>query len=67
MHFKEILQAKIEQMVARSEFFKVTKWDVLEQVLGLDGRWKSQFETNTSEAMLNPRGRAKAEMNMFAF
>lgn len=40
--------------------------DVLPQIVE-EGRWKSQFETGTSEGALDPGGRAAAETNMFGY
>ena len=65
--FKARLQAKIEDMVERADFFIATQLGVLEKIMNVDGRWKSQFETGTSQGTLNPRYRAVAEMRMFGF
>jgi len=65
--FKELLQAKIERIVANSQFFRATRSDVLEKIMNIDGRWKSQFETNTSGGSLDPRMRAQTENKMFGY
>ncbi|MDP3725557.1 MAG: hypothetical protein Q8R20_03770 [Nanoarchaeota archaeon] len=65
--FKARLQEKVEEMVARAGFFRATEFRVLEQIMNVDGRWKSQFETATSNGLLNPQCRAKSEMRMFGF
>jgi len=64
---KELLQTKIESIVGQSEFFRATDIGVLEKIMNADGRWKSQFETNTSGGSLNPAFRAQAENKMFGF
>ncbi len=65
--FKTILQAKVEEMVGQSDFFRATHFNVFERILNVDGRWKSQFETHTSQGTLNPEYRARAENAMFGF
>lgn len=65
--FKARLQTKIEDMVERADFFRATQPGVLEKIMNVDDRWKSQFETGTSQGSLNPRYRAVAEMRMFGF
>ena len=65
--FKARLQERIEQLVAASDFFRATKISVLNKVLNADGRYKSQFETNTSDGTLSPKYRAHSEMRMFGF
>lgn len=65
--FKARLQAKIEDMVEHANFFRATQFEVLEKIMNVDGRWKSQFETGTSQGCLDPRYRAAAEMRMFGF
>ena len=64
---KKRLQERVADMVGRSDFFRATHVDVLEQVMLNDGRWKSQFETASSNGKLSPKFRAAAEMSMFAF
>lgn len=65
--FKARLQAKIEDMVERANFFRATQLSVLEKIMNVDGRWKSQFETGTSQGTLDPRFRAASEIRMFGF
>ena len=65
--FKAGLQAKVEEMVERAEFFRATHVDVLEKIMNVDGRWKSQFETANSNGTLHPQYRAAQEMRMFGF
>ncbi|KKR10117.1 MAG: hypothetical protein UT37_C0005G0011 [Parcubacteria group bacterium GW2011_GWA2_39_18] len=65
--FKARLQAKIEDMVKRSNFFRATQFEILEKIMNVDGRWKSQFETGTSQGTPNPGFRAASEMRMFGF
>lgn len=65
--FKSRLQAKVEDMVGRAEFFKATPLSVLEKVMNIDGRWKSQFETATSNGCLRPEARAADDVLMFGF
>lgn len=62
---KKQLQTKVENLVKDSEFWRATKVDVLDQVLNVDGRWKSQFETKRSEGTLDPNYRANQEHKMF--
>lgn len=64
---KARLQTKLEEMVAKSQFFRATHVDVLEKIMLVDGRWKSQFETTTSNGILNPSYRAATEVKMFGF
>ena len=63
---KEALQTRVEEAVEQSDFFVAINPHPLEQVLS-DGRWKSQFETETSRGALNWGFRASAEMKMFGF
>lgn len=65
--FKQRLQEKIENMAGQSEFFRATRVDILEKIMNIDGRWKSQFETGTSQGSLNPSYRAEQERKMFGF
>ena len=65
--FKARLQAKIEEMIERANFFRATQLGVLEKIMNVDGRWKSQFETRTSQGNLDPKYRAVSEMKMFGF
>ncbi len=65
--FKARLQAKVEEMVRSSNFFRATEVGVLERVMNIDGRWKSQFETATSNGTLHPEYRAAQEIKMFGF
>lgn len=65
--FKVRLQAKIEDMVEKAQFFRATNINVLERVIITDGRWKSQFETATSNGTLDPAFRAAKEIQMFGF
>ena len=65
--FKARLQKKIEEMVRQSSFFRATNLNVLERVMNIDGRWKSQFETGRSNGCLDPQYRARQEMAMFGF
>ena len=65
--FKARFQAKIEDMVERADFFRATQLGVLEKIMNVDGRWKSQFETGTSQGTLDPSFRAASEMRMFGF
>lgn len=65
--FKARLQAKIEDMLQKANFFRATPVDILERIMTEDGRWKSQFETGRSNGTLDPRFRAAAEIKMFGF
>lgn len=65
--FKRQLQEKIEDMINRAEFFRATQLQILEKIMNVDGRWKNQFETGTSQGTLDPYYRAKQEKNMFGF
>lgn len=65
--FKARLQTKVEDMVGRAEFFRATDLYVLERAMNVDGRWKSQFETGTSNVILSTQFRAAQEMKMFGF
>lgn len=64
---KRHLQKKIEDMVSRSEFFRATRLEILEKIMNVDERWKSQFETGTSQGTLDPRYRMEQEKSMFGF
>jgi hypothetical protein len=64
---KTELQRRVEDMVAKADFFRATDINVLERVMNVDGRWMSQFETGSSDGTLNPRFRAKQELNMFGY
>lgn len=65
--FKAALQAKVENMLEKANFFRATTIEVLDQVMNVDGRWKSQFETNTSNGSLSPSYRSAHEEEMFGF
>jgi len=65
--FKERLQVKVEEMVRGANFFRATQLSVLDKIMNVDGRWKSQFETQTSNGALDPGFRAASEMRMFGF
>lgn len=64
---KERMQARVEELVQESDFFIATSVPVLEEIVGGDGRWKSQFETQESGGMLYHPGRADVEMRAFGF
>lgn len=64
---KSELQKRVEEMVAESDFYRATYPDVLKDVLTGGGRFKSQFETGTSNGWNNPTGRSKVEFKMFGF
>ncbi len=65
--FKQRLQAKVEDMVGKSDFFVAVRLSVFERIMSGDGRWRSQFETNSSNGCLDPSYRATAELKMFGF
>lgn len=65
--FKARLQAKVEDMVNKADFFRATDMNVLKKVMLSDGRWKSQFETGRSNGSLDPSYRAASEIVMFGF
>ena len=65
--FKSRLQAKIENMIERASFFSATQPFVLEKIMNVENRWKSQFETNASKTPLCQEARAISEMKMFGF
>lgn len=60
------LQQVTEKVLEDSNFFNAINVFTLEKILS-DGRWKSQFETGTSDAKLDPHFRAQAEMELFGF
>lgn len=60
------LQTKLEKLTESSHIFRATDIRILGHVLR-DGRFKSQFETNTSGGYLNPGYRAGAEESMFGY
>ncbi|KKR07469.1 MAG: hypothetical protein UT32_C0011G0037 [Parcubacteria group bacterium GW2011_GWC2_39_14] len=64
---KARLQTKVEQMVGKDEFFRATTLDELKRVMMSGGRWKSQFETGTSQGALDPSVRAERENRMFNY
>jgi len=63
--FKSVLQAKVIEMVRASNFFCAVDADTVETIMNVDGRLKSQFETGTSKAVLNPGFRSKREAELF--
>jgi hypothetical protein len=65
--FKQYLQEKVERMVRESYFFRATHIDILDRVLNIDGRFMSQFETQTSDGNLYPGYRADRELQNFGF
>ena len=64
---RERLQKKVEDLVEKASFFRATSISVIENIMIKDGRWKSQFETGTSNGTLDPERRAGAEEQMFGF
>lgn len=66
--FKTRLQKKVEDMIEQAEFFIAVSPDLLKQIALVDGRWKSQLETErTLGASLDPSLRATMEREMFGF
>ncbi len=65
--YKELLQKQVEKLVGASDFYRSTDLKVLGQILHVDKRWKSQFETETSHGCLSPRSRAETEHSYFGF
>ena len=64
---KERLQTTVERIVENAYFFRATRVDLLEKIMLEDGRWKSQFETGTSEGSLDQEYRMHAEHKMFGY
>ncbi|MBI3632181.1 MAG: DUF3626 domain-containing protein [Candidatus Vogelbacteria bacterium] len=62
---KKQLQDKVEFMVDKADFFRATSMAVISDVMINDGRWKSQFETGTSNGSLDPGYRSEVESIMF--
>lgn len=58
---------KLEVSRLDLDFFRATNMDVIENVMLKDNRWKSQFETGTSNGCLGPSYRASAENSFFGF
>src|ERR1035437_8172996 len=65
--FKELLQDRVERLVAASDFYRSTGLNVLDEILHVSKRYKSQFETGTSEGCLLPDSRAETEYEYFGF
>jgi len=61
------LLQKLEVSRLDLDFFRATNMDVIENVMLKDNRWKSQFETGTSNGCLGPSYRASAENSFFGF
>lgn len=65
--YKKQAQKKVEQWVGESDFFRATGVQYLENILLKDKRFKSQFETKSSEGSFTPTGRAETEHSYFGF
>lgn len=65
--YKSLLQERVEMLVEESRFFRATHADILEKIMLEDGRWKSQFETSTSNGLFYPQRRSQVENAMFGF
>lgn len=63
---KERLQVGVETMMYSSDPFIAVHPDILEAVIR-DGRWKSQFETGTSDGVVNYESRSDTELRNFSF
>ena len=59
-------QQKLEQVTTSADYFKAVHLDVLRYVLK-DRRFKTQFETHSSNGSLNPHYRAQQEAKMFNY
>lgn len=60
------IQQKMEQVTANSDYFKAVHLDVLQHILK-DRRFKTQFETHSSNGSLDPSFRARQEEKMFNY
>jgi 8-oxo-dGTP pyrophosphatase MutT (NUDIX family) len=65
--YKAKLQSKIETLVNKCDFFRATDISVLDNIINVDKRFKSQFETGTSHGSLSPDSRGRAENRYFGF
>lgn len=65
--FKARLQQKVEDMVGGADFFVATQLSLLDKIMNIDGRWKTQFETGTSRGKLDLSLRANHEKRMYGF
>ena len=59
----EVLNEKVKELIDTSDFGIRTSNDVLELILD-EGRFKNQFETNTSNGVLNPSTRSDVEQEV---
>lgn len=59
-------QQRLEQVTTQADYFKAVHLDVLKNVLK-DRRFKTQFETHSSNGTLNPHYRAQQEAKMFNY
>lgn len=59
-------QQRLEQVTTKADYFKAVHLDVLKNVLK-DRRFKTQFETHSSNGTLNPHYRAQQEAKMFNY
>lgn len=60
------VQQRLEQVTTQADYFKAVHLDVLKNVLK-DRRFKTQFETHSSNGTLNPHYRAQQEAKMFNY
>jgi 8-oxo-dGTP pyrophosphatase MutT (NUDIX family) len=65
--YKSKLQDKIERIANSVSLFRATDIEILDIVLNVSKRFKSQFETSTSHGSLSPESRSRAEANYFGF
>ena len=67
LEFLSEFQKKVERLIESSHIFSAVDVKVLENILLRDGRFKSQFETSTSNGLLDPDYRAEVEESMFGY
>jgi len=65
--FKRNLQERVERIISESDFFVAISPALVESVLNVDGRWKNQFETATSNGVLDLKRRSQKEEEMFGY
>lgn len=65
---EELFQQKVEALMEECQFFRATQTEVfLKHIIGGEGRYKSQFETNKSDGTFYPKFRSTKEDLYFGF
>jgi len=64
----ELFHQRLSEFINQCEFFRATNYGVfLNQIIDGDQRYKSQFETQTSDGTLRPSYRSEFESKQFGF